>query len=292
MPTLEGKHISFAYEREDVLEDLHILARPGQILALIGPNGAGKTTLLKVMARLLPPQEGKVLLDGRDLWSISPRHAAQDLALSPQSEANWPFSVEQIVALGRTPHRGWLLPLSNHDRQTIDSALRRTGLWSLRDRIATELSGGEQRRVILARALAQEPSVLLLDEPTAYLDLKYQSEILELIQHLAHEDGLTVVIIMHDLNQAALYADRVALLLNGRLLAVGDPRTVLTTENLTEAYGLPVIVSEHPVYHTPLVVPVLSRLADGREEAGKPEEAGEPQQVGEPKHVAEKELVS
>ena len=162
----------------------------------------------------------------------------------------------------------------------------------MRDRIATELSGGEQRRVILARALAQEPSVLLLDEPTAYLDLKYQSEILELIQHLAHEDGLTVVIIMHDLNQAALYADRVALLLNGRLLAVGDPRTVLTTENLTEAYGLPVIVSEHPVYHTPLVVPVLSRLADGREEAGKPEEAGEPQQVGEPKHVAEKELVS
>ena len=248
--------------QEALLEELSLAARPGEVLGLIGPNGVGKTTLLRALARLLRPREGVVLLGDRDLWRMAPRSVARALSLAPQSNPNWTLTVEQVVALGRAPHRGWLLPLSARDREAIERALERTGLVALRDRLVTELSGGEQKRVVLARALGQEPQVLLLDEPTAHLDLKYQTGILGLLQRLAHEDGLTVVLAMHDVNQAALYADRMALLVDGQLLAVGTPRMVLTAINLTEAYGVPVIVSEHPVYHTPLVTPVVSRAPE------------------------------
>jgi len=257
MKPLEGINLTCAYDDRIVLEGLSLAAQPGEVLGLIGPNGVGKTTLLRALARLLRPREGVVLLGDRDLWRIAPRSVARALSLAPQSNPNWPLTVEQVVALGRAPHRGWLLPLSARDREAIERALERTGLVALRDRLVTELSGGEQKRVVLARALGQEPGVLLLDEPTAHLDLKYQIGILELVQRLAHQDRLTVVVTMHDLNLAALYADRLALLVDGRLLARGAPEAVLTATNLTEAYGVPVIVSEHPLYGTPLVTPLL-----------------------------------
>jgi len=269
MTTLEGQELTFAYNGHAVLDQLSIAAQPGEVLGLIGPNGVGKTTLLRTLARLLPPRRGKVYLDDRDLWRMPPKAVARDLALTPQANPNWPLTVEQVVALGRAPHRGWLLPLAAHDHAVIEAALRRTGLWDLRERQVTELSGGEQKRVLLARALCQEPQVLLLDEPTAYLDLKYQIDILALMQCLAHEDNLTVVVTMHDLNQAALYADRLALLVEGHILAVGSPRDVLTEDNLRRAYGVPVVITEHPIYHTPLVTPLLDHLpaSEGSAEA-------------------------
>ena len=258
MKTLEGHELTFAYSGHDILKELSIAARPGELMGLIGPNGAGKTTLLRTLARLLRPRHGRVVLGDRDIYRIAPKAMARELALTPQDNPNWPLTVEQVVALGRAPHRGWLLPLGHQDNEIIERMLRRTGLWELRERNLTELSGGEQKRVILARALCQEPQVLLLDEPTAYLDLKYQTEILSLVQSLAHGDGLAVVVTMHDLNQAALYADKLALLVDGRLLAVGTPQDVLTEAHLSLAYGLPVMVTEHPVYHTPLVTPHLT----------------------------------
>lgn len=272
MKSLAGQELTCAYDGQEVLRRLSIAARPGEVLGLIGPNGVGKTTLLRTLARLLPPKHGKVALGDRDLYHMSPRAVARDLALTPQDSPNWPLTVEQIVALGRAPHRGWLLPLSRHDEEIIAQALQRTGLEALRERQLTELSGGEQRRVILARALCQEPQVLLLDEPTAYLDLKYQAEILSLVCNLAHQDGLTVVITMHDLNQAALYADSLALLMDGALLALGEPEAVLTEDNLRRAYGVPVIVARHPVYNTPLITPMLDNraphgMAGGQREA-------------------------
>ena len=260
MQPLEARHLSCAYDRHIVLEGLDLALHAGEVLALIGPNGAGKTTLHRVLARLLRPTVGTVLLAGQDAWRLSAVTVARRLALAPQQDdAHWPLAVEQVVALGRTPHRGWLLPYAAHDHQVIEHVLQQTGLHPLRHRLITELSGGEQRRVILARALAQQPQVLLLDEPTAHLDLKYQTEVLELAQQLAQQEGLTVVVALHDLNQAALCAHRLALLADGMLLALGSPEEVLTPDTLARAYGVAVVVTRHPVYGTPMVAPLLTR---------------------------------
>jgi iron complex transport system ATP-binding protein len=260
MTTLEARDLTCAYNGEPVLSNLSLAVYPGQVLALIGPNGAGKTTLLRAMARLLRPRKGALLLDDQQVWQLPPRAMARQLALAPQSNGNtWPLSVEQVVALGRAPHRGWLLPFSARDREVVQQAIQRTGLEHLRQRLVTQLSGGEQRRVVLARALAQEPQILLLDEPTAHLDLKYQTEILELARQLAHADDLAVVVTLHDLNQAALCADRLALLAEGRLLVVGEPQDVLVPSYLARAYGVPVVVTQHPLYGTPMVTPVVRR---------------------------------
>lgn len=258
MKSLEARNLTCAYDGQHVLENLCLAALPGEVLGLIGPNGVGKTTLLRAMARLLRPRQGAVLFAGQDLWHMAPRSVARRLALAPQADGGtWPLTVEQAVALGRAPHRGWLLPLSAEDRTAVAQALRQTGLEPLRERRVTELSGGEQRRVILARVLAQEPQVLLLDEPTAHLDLKYQTEILDLVRQLAHQRGLAVVISLHDLNLAALYADRLALLGDGQLLAIGSPSDVLTAERLSRVYDVPVVITRHPLYDTPLVMPVV-----------------------------------
>jgi len=260
MTPLEGQNLTLSYNGHPVVQDVCLAARKGEVLGLIGPNGAGKTTLLRAMARLLRPRSGSVLLDGQDVWAIPSRDVAQRLAMAPQMESGSPpVTVEQAVMLGRAPHRGWFLPLAASDHEAVDRALARTGLLDLRQRLIANLSGGEQRRVVLARALAQEPDLLLLDEPTAYLDLRYQTETLELVRDLAHRDGMTIVITLHDLNQAALCADRLALLAEGRLLGVGTPEAVLIPSLLAEAYRVPVTVATHPLYKTPMVIPLLDR---------------------------------
>jgi len=257
---LEAQGLTCAYDGRSVLENLCLAARPGEVLALIGPNGVGKSTLLRAMARLLRPQRGKILLAERDLWRASPRAVARRLALAPQASGRrWPITVGEMVALARAPHRGWLLPLTARDRTAVQQALEQTGLLHLRDRRLTELSGGERQRAVLARVLAQEPQVLLLDEPTSHLDLRYQSEILALVQQLAHRQDMTVGVSLHDLNLAALYADRLALLCDGRLLAVGPAAEVLTPARLSHVYGVEIVVAPHPLYGTPLVVPAIDR---------------------------------
>jgi len=260
MKTLQMLDLTCAYAESAILEDLCLEARPGEVLALIGPNGVGKSTLLRTMARLLIPRKGMVSLAEADLWTQSPRSVARQLALAPQGNGiDWAITVREMVGLGRAPHRGWLLPMGSSDKHVIQRVIEQTGLTDLQDRPMTELSGGEQRRVILARVLAQEPDVLLLDEPTSHLDLKFQSEIMNLIQKLAHEDGLTVVASLHDLNLAALYADRLALLSGKRLISVGLPKEVLTTERISHVYGVPVVITQHPLYSTPMVTPTLQR---------------------------------
>ncbi len=260
MTALEGQGLTCSYNGHAVVQELSLAAHKGEVLGLIGPNGAGKTTVLRALARLLRPRQGAVLLEGRNVWMMPSRRVAQKLAMAPQMDSgSWPLTVEQAVMLGRAPHRGWFLPLSPHDHAAVTRALTRTGLLDLRQRPIANLSGGEQRRVILARALAQEPDVLLLDEPTAYLDLKYQTETLELVRHLAHKDGMTVIITLHDLNQAALCADRLALLAEGQLLGVGSPASVLTPSLLSRAYRVQVTVAAHPLYNTPMVIPIMNQ---------------------------------
>lgn len=259
MNNLQTENLSCGYGNLLVLKELTVAARPGEILVLLGPNGAGKTTLLRSLARLLRPSSGTVCLHEKDIWKTESRKYARQVAHTPQTERrDWPLTVQQSVRLGRAPHRGWFLPLLAADQQIVDRAMKDTGLNDLCDRSITTLSGGEWRRMIIARALAQEASVLLLDEPTAGLDLKYQVQVLRLVKDLAIKRNLIVVITLHDLNHASLYGDRLAILANRSLVSVGSAEEVLTADQIEKTFGLPVTVTRHPVYHTPLVAPLLS----------------------------------
>jgi iron complex transport system ATP-binding protein len=258
--TIEARELTCRLGSRTAIEQISLSARPGEVLVVIGPNGAGKTTLLRALARVLRPAGGVLLIERQAAWQLRPRELARRLALAQQGSAEgWPLTVEQAVELGRAPHRGWLLPLGPADRAAVERALEQAGVAHLRERRLDQLSGGEQRRVVIARALAQAPRILLLDEPTASLDLKYQLAILELARRMAHDEGLAVVATLHDLNQAALIADRVALLARGRLLAVGAAQAVLTSALLEAAYEVPIAVARHPVYGTPLIAPLLHR---------------------------------
>jgi iron complex transport system ATP-binding protein len=256
MSILDIQNLDCSYGDQTVVKDLCLAAQPGEVLILIGPNGAGKSTIMRSMARLMHPSHGKIFLSDQDLWSLSSQESARQIAFAPQTiNEGWPATVEQMVALGRAPHRGWLLPLNAQDRLVVAKALKQVEIYHLKDRIVTELSGGEQQRVILARVLAQEPRILILDEPTSHLDLKHQVNILGLVRRLARQEKLTIIISLHDLNLAALYADRLALLNEGTLLAIGTPQEVLTSELLTRTYGVPIVVTHHPLSGAPLVTP-------------------------------------
>ena len=252
--TLDVSHITAGYPHRTVLRDLTLQAQGGQVLGVIGANGAGKTTLLRVIGGTLPARAGSVRLGDLDLARLDARRRAQKVAVVPQG-ARLPeaFSVAEVVLLGRTPYLSLLGRESDEDRQIAREAMTHTDTLQLAERRIGELSGGEQQRVLVARALAQQPQVLLLDEATAHLDLKHQAEILGLARKMAHERNLIVIAALHDLNLAALFADRLALLANGELLALAEPSAVLTPALLKQAYDIPVIVSSHPIHHTPLI---------------------------------------
>jgi iron complex transport system ATP-binding protein len=253
---LATEALTCGYGRGNVLSGVDLDVEAGTILALLGPNGSGKSTLLRTLARLLRPHAGVVLLDGESLWARGPIRAHRRVAIAAQEDAGGStLTVAEVVRLGRAAHRGWWRPMVSEDLAAIDRAIDRADLGRLRDRPVAELSDGEWQRALLARALAQEPVVLLLDEPTAHLDLKYQVDILEVVEALAHEEGLSVVTSLHDVNQAATWADRIALLAEGQLLAVGPPEAVLTPDLLERAYGCPVVVERHPATGILMVLP-------------------------------------
>jgi iron complex transport system ATP-binding protein len=247
-------NLSCGYSGRAVFADVSLQIRPGELFAVLGPNGAGKTTLLRSLARLVRPMAGTINLDGRDLWTCRPAEVALALAYNPQVVApDWPFRVREFVSLGRAPHRGWWRPLNSVDHGVIDQVLADMRLGSLQHRLVTELSGGEWQRVRLAKALAQQPRILLLDEPTAHLDPRFQLELLSIVRGLVKEQSLAVVMTLHDLNLVGPWADRVALLASGRILVEGTPEDVLTEPALATAYGVPFAVAAHPFTGTPVV---------------------------------------
>jgi iron complex transport system ATP-binding protein len=252
---LELRGVSAGYLGSDtVLHDVDLRVQPGEMLALIGPNGAGKSTLLRVAAGVLAPASGQALFAGDDLLRLKPKARAQRIAVVPQDgPVPTGLFVHEMVALGRTPYVRALLGPTAEDRRATRWALDAAGVESLANRLVDELSGGERQRVILARALAQQPKLLLLDEPTANLDLHHQVAMLELVRGLSREHGLGVVAAVHDLQLAALYCDRVALLNAGRVVSEGAPEAVLTAPLLLETFGQKVVLSVHPTHGVPLV---------------------------------------
>ncbi len=258
MSTLELHGVEASYPGHattpPVLRGIDLQLEPGEMLALIGPNGAGKSTLLRLAGGILRPSAGSATLLDRDLAGMRPREVARQVAVVPQ-EGPMPIGlvVREMVGLGRTPYARILLGPTAHDRQMVDWALAAAGVEELAERFVDELSGGERQRVILARALAQEPRLLLLDEPTANLDLHHQVAMLELVRGLTRERGLAVLAAVHDLQLAALYCDRVALMHAGRIVSQGPPEAVLTEPLLLEAFGQRVVLSEHPTHGVPLV---------------------------------------
>jgi len=252
---LEIKNLTVAYGSHTALDDFSLTVQAGEILAVIGPNGAGKSTLIKAISGVLPPVKGEISLNGWPITHANGSIRARQTAVVPQG-GHLPkaFTVEQTVMLGRTPYLGWLGRPQSEDVRAVETALGETGLLELRQRVVSELSGGEQQRVLLARALAQDTPVLLLDEPTAHLDLRHQAGILHLVRSLALDKALAVLMVVHDLNHAALFASRVALLVKGRKIAEGPAGDVLTRANLADLYGVSVVVSEHPSNGRPVVL--------------------------------------
>ncbi|MGA2489279.1 MAG: ABC transporter ATP-binding protein [Anaerolineales bacterium] len=248
--------LSVSYGSRRVLHKVSLNVSAGEVLAMIGPNGAGKTTLVRAVSGVIPVQDGKVRADGNDLLTMTPMRRARYLAVVPQSVSLPPaFTVWETVLLGRTPYLNFLGQVSTKDEEIARLALQKVDALKLIERRVGELSGGEQQRVLLARALAQSTPILILDEPTVHLDLQYQINLMEIIRCLAHADNLAVLIALHDLNLAARYADRVALLVAGEVKATGTAWQVLTPEIISLAYHLPVQVIPHPFADIPLVLP-------------------------------------
>ncbi len=253
---LEIQNLSVAYGNFLALRQVSLTAREGEVVAVIGPNGAGKSTLIRAVSGVVAPKEGLIRVGGRDAARLSPIERARYMAVVPQARALPPdFSVYQTVLLGRTPHLNWLGSAGESDHARVRRALALTETDHLARRPVGTLSGGEQQRVLLARALAQDTPLLLLDEPTTHLDLRHQSTLLKLVRRLATDQGLAVLMVLHDLNAAALFADRIALLAAGRVFAQGRPAAVLTRQNLSEVFQIPVTILPHPDNGAPLILP-------------------------------------
>ncbi|MEM8777491.1 MAG: ABC transporter ATP-binding protein [Cyanobacteria bacterium P01_G01_bin.49] len=246
---IETKNLSGGYFNKIIIHDIDLTLNRGEWLSIVGANGSGKSTFLKLINKILVPSQGKVLLDGKSIQSISPDTIAKKLAILPQQPTiPTGLTVEQLVSLGRTPYQSWWQwQLEIEDRKKVEEAIVKTQLKACRDRPVTELSGGERQRAFLALALAQDPQILLLDEPTTYLDIHYQLQLLELLKNLQIDQQLTIVTVLHDINLASRYSNRLALLKAGKLYTVGTPNQVLNPKILREVFEIEVTIFETPV---------------------------------------------
>ncbi|MDN5916832.1 MAG: ABC transporter ATP-binding protein [Pseudonocardia sp.] len=254
---LRAENVRLGYGDHVVVEGLDLDVLPGTVTAVIGPNGCGKSTLLRALGRLLNPISGLVLLDGKRIDKTPTRQVAKVLGILPQSPiAPEGLTVGDLVSRGRHPHQAWYRQWSSDDEEAVAEALDWTGIGDLADRPVDELSGGQRQRAWISMALAQGTDLLLLDEPTTFLDLAHQVDVLELIRRLHTEAGRTVVMVLHDLNLAARYADHLVAMRDGKIVAAGDPSDVITAPMLQDVFGLRAHVIPDPVTQTPMVVPI------------------------------------
>ena len=253
---LEAERVSFAYGARAVLSEVDLAVAPGELVGVIGPNGGGKTTLVRLLSGVLAPRAGSVRFKGAALGAYRRRELARRLAVVPQDPTlEFPFTALEVVLMGRAPHLPALGFPRAHDLAVARTAMDRLDVTGLEDRPLERLSGGERQRVLLARAVTQEPEVLLLDEPTTHLDLRHQAGIYDIVAELRRTRGIAVVSVLHDLNLAALYCDRLVLLAGGRVACEGRPAEVLTPALLGAAYATEVYVGTHALTGGPIVLP-------------------------------------
>ncbi|GAB3959846.1 ABC transporter ATP-binding protein [Micromonospora vulcania] len=268
--TLHAQDVSLGYGDRRVVGDLSLHIPTAKVTVIVGPNACGKSTFLRGLARLLPATSGAVLLDGRSIHSTPSRDVALKLGILPQGPiAPDGITVSDLVSRGRHPHQGYFRRWTSEDDEAVGAALSATGTLELAARSVDELSGGQRQRVWIAMALAQRTGILLLDEPTTYLDVSHQVEVLDLLMDLNEAEGSTVVMVLHDLNLACRYADHLVVMKDGAIVAAGEPGAVLTEHVVESVFGMRCRVMSDPVSHTPLIVPI------GRHRVGSYRKAGE-----------------
>jgi iron complex transport system ATP-binding protein len=259
-PTLAAQTLTAGFEGRQVLHGVDLDLPAGMVTAVVGPNACGKSTLVRTLARLHAPDSGAIVLDGQDVARLPTREVARRVGVLPQSAATPPgMAVADLVARGRHPHQRWWAAWSTEDEAAVADALARTDLTALADRPVDALSGGQRQRAWIALVLAQRTPLLLLDEPTTFLDLAHQVEVLDLVARLNEEDGRTVVMVLHDLALAARYAHHLVAMREGRVVATGTPAQVVTEETVAAVFDLPCRVVDDPVTGSPLVVPAAGR---------------------------------
>jgi len=250
-------NIGFSYESIEVLKDISFELKPGNILGIVGPNGSGKTTLLRCINRGLKPNEGVVFLDDINLSLIEQKEIARKIGVVPQNFSHrFPFTVFDIVLMGRFPHKKRFDKEEEEDFNIVNRSLKLSGIDHLASRLITEISGGEHQKVIIARALAQKPQVLLLDEPTLHLDINHQIELLELLKVLSKEENLIVVVVSHDLNLAARYSDEIMILKRGKIYQAGSPEEVITRQTIREVYEIETEIIRSHITNSINIIPV------------------------------------
>ena len=263
-PLLRADRLTLAYDDRAVVHELDLVIPRGCVTAVVGANGCGKSTLMRALARLLGPRAGAVLLEGQAIRRLPTKEVARRLGLLPQSPvAPDGLTVEDLVARGRYPHQGLFRQWSARDAAAVEAALAATATSELRDRPLDELSGGQRQRAWIAMTLAQETEIVLLDEPTTFLDLAHQVEVLDLLSELVAEHGRTVVMVLHDLNQACRYADHLVAMRDGRVHATGAPADVVDAALVQEVFGLTARIIEDPETGTPLCLPVRKNIDRG-----------------------------
>ena len=259
--SLLTKNLSISYQQRKVIDSLDLTLPAGKISVLIGSNGCGKSTLLKSMARLLTPQSGAVILDGQDIHASNTAQIARKLAILPQSPvAPEGVTVRQLISLGRFPYQNWLRQWSEEDEKQVDEALRLTDTFGLQHSSVDALSGGQRQRVWIAMTLAQDTDYLLLDEPTTYLDLAHQIEILELLRELNQQQNKTIIMVLHDLNLACRYADNLVAVHQGGIYAQGSPQEIMSEELVNRVFNLRCKIIDDPFFNTPLCIPFPGAL--------------------------------
>ena len=236
---LSIEHLKKSYDDNLILDDIDLEVHQGEVIVLVGPSGCGKSTLLKVISRILPAKRGEVRIDGMDIRKEKAEHIAKKVAVLPQTPTcPDAITVRELVSYGRFPYRKAIGGMSRHDIEQVDWALEKTGLTGISGRPVTELSGGQRQRAWIAMTLAQETEMILLDEPTTYLDMAYQLDVLQLLERMNREKQLTIVMVLHDLNEACRFADHIIGLKNGKVVCEGRPADVITRENIREIYGI------------------------------------------------------
>lgn len=245
MSIVEVKNLSFKYLSHDVLNNINFAVEKGEFVSIVGPNGTGKSTLLKILSGFLEPSGGEIIFDGKEIKKTKPHDLAKKRAFVTQDNSvNFPYKSIEIVMMGRFPYSGLLEKETKEDEDIVKDVMEKTSVWNLASRPVTELSGGERQRVMIAKALAQKPRVLFLDEPTASFDINYQIDILDYIKTLNREEGVTVLMVIHDLNLASQYSDRIILLKNGSIHSFGRPSEVITEKNIEDVFSIKVKIEK------------------------------------------------